>query len=96
VDGAHARMAALVPGQVDPRHRDAGRGERGFGDGLGAADEREHGPIVVGVHLEIEVAGAGDGLDRRGDFVRHLPAPSVAEVGNTFQNHGGGFYNLAR
>ena len=63
VEGADARMRAMVAAQVDTLDRDRRRFEQGIFDGNGRPDEGHHGAMMVGVHGAIEQPHAGNAFD---------------------------------
>ena len=70
VGSTHARMGALVLGQIDEFGGFADPANGRFLDGLTLADKRDHAAVVVGVHLSIQEIDAVDfhGVDDGVDF----------------------------
>ena len=87
VGSAHARVCALMFGQVDHFRRLAHAADGGFLNGLALADQRDDATVVVGVHFAIEQVDAGHlhGVDDGVDF--GLVA-AFREVGDAFDERG--------
>ena len=76
VGRAHARMRALMLGQINQLRGLAHAANRRFLDRLPLADQRDHAAVVVGIHLAIEQIDAVD-LHRLDDGVHFcLSRPS--------------------
>ena len=86
VRGAHARVFALVPAQIDEF-----RGlPHGFDDAAGhrfrIPGDRNDAAVVRGVHLRVEQRHAGESGQRGRDGVHHFLAPAFAEIGHAFDD----------
>ena len=83
VGGADSRMRSLVPAQVDALLRTGHARQQGVDEIVLRPDEREDGPVVVDIRVNIEEVGMlaqrlGEGVDGR-------PVPSLGEVRNRFE-----------
>ncbi len=80
---AHARVRALMPGQVDQLGGLPHAANRRLLNGFGLADERDHASVVVSVHLPVEQIHAGDlhGFD---DGIDLGCIAAFGEIGNAF------------
>ena len=54
VGGAHARVLALMPGEIDPVPRDTHGAKGRFGGGVRRGHERKHGAVMGSVRLYVE------------------------------------------
>ena len=83
VGRAHARMRALMPGQVDQLRRLAHAANGRFLNGFALADQRDHAAVVVGIHLAVEQIDAGHlhGFDDGIDLGR---VAAFGKIGNAF------------
>ena len=83
IGGAHARVDALVPGQIDALDRDRDGGGEPLDQAVGLAHAREHRAVVVGVGVHVEDRRVR--LDRRPDGRHGAGIAPGGEVGHRFQ-----------
>ena len=80
---SHARVRALVAGEVDQLGGLADAANCRLRDGFALANQRDHAAVVVGIHLPVEEVNAGnlhgfdDGVDLGGIV-------AFGKIGNTF------------
>ena len=79
----HARMRALMLGQVDQFRGFADAANRRFLNRFALADQRDDAAVVIGVHLAVEEIDAGNlhGLD---DGINFGGVAAFREVGHAF------------
>ncbi len=80
---AHARVRALVLGQVDQLGGLAHAANRRFLNGFPLAGQRDDAAVVIGIHLPVEEINAGNlhGFDDGIDFGR---IAAFRKIGNAF------------
>ena len=85
---AHARVRALMLGEIDQLRGLAYAANGGFLNGLALADQRNHAAVVVGIHLAVEKIDAGDfhGFDNGIDFGR---VTAFGKIRNAFDKSAG-------
>jgi hypothetical protein len=81
VSGAHAWMLTAMMSQVDPFGGDVSPGHRRIDHEARLGDEGDHHPVVRGISLHVDHAGAR-GLDRIRDLGDHLQSAPLGEVGD--------------
>jgi hypothetical protein len=83
VGGAHPRVHALVPAQVDPLRRDRDRRGEALHELGRRPDAGEHRPVVVGVGVHIQHAGMS--AQCAPDRVERRSVAALGEVGNRLE-----------
>ncbi len=85
---AHARVRALMFGEIDQLGGLPYSANRGFLNGLALADQRNHAAVVVGIHLAVEQIDAGNlhGFDNGIDFGR---VAAFGKIRNAFDKSAG-------
>ena len=83
---ADARMHTLVLPQVDQLHRLRHRAKRRLRHLPGLARERNHAPVVIGVHFAIENRHAPHGKNGRGQRVHPGGVASFGKVRDALHN----------
>ena len=76
-------MRTLVAAQVDPLDRARNPIEEGRDELVRRADEREDGPVVIGVRVDVEQIRAAPEGDPEG--VDHRPVAPLGEVRHRFE-----------
>ena len=89
VDGAQPRMLAGVAAEVDIGDRTFEQRQYRSLDAGRVAGQREHGSVVRRIGGMIEQADTGDTADCGGHRRDDLGAPSLAHVGDAFDQHKG-------
>ena len=75
-----------MPVHVNPGDRGSRALEGGFRDASPVPDERDDGPIVIGIHFRVEDPDPRDRRDRLGNFVNHFLASPFREVRHAFDD----------
>ena len=81
VDRAHSWMLATVVAQVDPFRGNGSTGHRRIDGERGLRDEGDDHPVVGGIGLDVDHAGAR-GFDRIGDGADDVEAAAFREIRN--------------
>ena len=87
---AHARVRALVLGQVDQLGSLAYAANRGFLNGFPFAGQRDDAAVVIGIHLPVEKINAGNlhGFDNGIDFGCIAAFRKIGNAFNESVGHG--------
>ena len=80
IEGAHTRMLAAMRVHVDPLDRRGRSSKCRFGHRPPVSDERDHGAVVVRVHLDVQDPRSGDGRDRGPERIDDVLAPAFRKV----------------
>ena len=86
VDGAEARMLAVMLPQIDRRYRFLIQSEDGLLQRRAIAGKREHRAVMGRVGLDVQHACAGDGMQGVGDAGDDVGIPSLADVRNALDD----------
>ena len=84
VGGPDAAVGPLVTAHVDDLGGLGDGPERGLPDGIGGPDHGHHRPVRRGPGVDVEQLDAGDGLDLAADGPDLLRIPTLAEIGDAF------------